>query len=350
MAALADRVHVESSILAYVSRLAEESRRSHETQLGVSVRGCLAMVRAAKTWAASLGRGFVTPDDVKFLALPIFGHRLMLTSRCRVRWRHRRERAPPDPRRRRTPDGARRVTVAPPAEQTAKATPITTTGSTPRPSTPKKPDPKALGFLKGFGDRLRRSLQAFTAYGVIVTVTGVVLWVVAIVLGWREAAVLAGICLVLTIVAILSTLGKDSLLVNLTLAKKRVTVGDPAVGTVLANQPDEPSAGRHQARGARRIGCRAAERPLAAAGPQRGRHRDHPDRPTLGHHRRPRPDGEGRPAGPGPPRVRVVEHHRPLCAPADGPADRIHLGAGQRPRGAVPQRSELQRRRVPHAA
>lgn len=79
MSALADRVHVESSILAYVSRLAEESRRSPDTQLGVSVRGCLAMVRAAKTWAASVGRGFVTPDDVKMLAHPVFGHRLMLT-------------------------------------------------------------------------------------------------------------------------------------------------------------------------------------------------------------------------------------------------------------------------------
>lgn len=131
------------------------------------------------------------------------------------------------------------MTEAPPREQTK---PGTTTGGRSRRSatstTPKRPvHGKAAGFARGFAARFRRSLQAFTTYGVVVTVTGVALWIVAIVLGWREAAVLAGICLVLTIVAILSTLGKDSLLVNLTLAKKRVTVGEPAVGTVLATNP-----------------------------------------------------------------------------------------------------------------
>ncbi len=45
----------------------------------LSVRGCLNYVRAAKTWAASNGRNYVVPDDVKELAEPILSHRLALT-------------------------------------------------------------------------------------------------------------------------------------------------------------------------------------------------------------------------------------------------------------------------------
>lgn len=78
MGALADQVHVDPAILAYVSRLAEESRRHAHVKLGLSVRGCLAYVRCAKTWAASEGRNYVIPDDIKMLAKPILGHRLLL--------------------------------------------------------------------------------------------------------------------------------------------------------------------------------------------------------------------------------------------------------------------------------
>jgi MoxR-like ATPase len=79
MARLASTVNTDPAILAYISRLAEETRRAPETVLGVSVRGCLAFVRAAKTWAAANGRTYVAPDDVKELALPVFGHRILLT-------------------------------------------------------------------------------------------------------------------------------------------------------------------------------------------------------------------------------------------------------------------------------
>jgi MoxR-like ATPase len=44
----------------------------------VSVRGALALVRSAKTYAASLGRHYVIPDDVKSLAEPVLAHRLVL--------------------------------------------------------------------------------------------------------------------------------------------------------------------------------------------------------------------------------------------------------------------------------
>jgi len=78
MASLANEVHVDPAVLAYVSHLAQESRRHAQVRLGLSVRGCLALVRCAKTWALSQGREFVLPDDVKDLALPVLAHRLIL--------------------------------------------------------------------------------------------------------------------------------------------------------------------------------------------------------------------------------------------------------------------------------
>ena len=79
MAQLASTVHTDPAVLAYISRIAEATRRSPEVQLGVSVRGCLALVRAAKTWAATQGRTYVAPDDIKELVQSILGHRVLLT-------------------------------------------------------------------------------------------------------------------------------------------------------------------------------------------------------------------------------------------------------------------------------
>ena len=78
MSALASSVHADQAVLEYVSRLAEESRRAPEVRLGASVRACLALVRAARTWAASQGRHYVIPDDVKQLAAPVLAHRFVL--------------------------------------------------------------------------------------------------------------------------------------------------------------------------------------------------------------------------------------------------------------------------------
>jgi len=78
MSALADTVHVDPAILGYVSQLAHESRQLRHVRLGLSVRGCLAYVRTAKTWALADGRGYVVPDDIKELAVPVLSHRLLL--------------------------------------------------------------------------------------------------------------------------------------------------------------------------------------------------------------------------------------------------------------------------------
>ncbi|HVV75120.1 MAG TPA: MoxR family ATPase [Mycobacteriales bacterium] len=78
MARLADTVHVEPAILSYVSEIAAATRAARQVRLGLSVRGCLAYVRCAKTWAAADGRNHVIPDDIKELALPVLCHRLLL--------------------------------------------------------------------------------------------------------------------------------------------------------------------------------------------------------------------------------------------------------------------------------
>ncbi len=78
MSRLADQVHVDPAILGYISQLAHESRQLRQVRLGLSVRGCLAYVRVAKTWALADGRSFVVPDDVKELAIPVMSHRLLL--------------------------------------------------------------------------------------------------------------------------------------------------------------------------------------------------------------------------------------------------------------------------------
>ncbi len=78
MTEMASTVHVDPAVLDYVARIAEETRTSHLTTLGVSVRGCLALLRASKTWAAAHGRHFVIPDDIKGLAEPVLAHRMIL--------------------------------------------------------------------------------------------------------------------------------------------------------------------------------------------------------------------------------------------------------------------------------
>ncbi|MGV8876598.1 MAG: AAA family ATPase [Rhodoglobus sp.] len=78
MAQLARTVHVDATINDYVSRIVDATRNAQEVRLGVSVRGALALVRAAKTLAASNGRHYVVPDDIKALAESVLAHRLVI--------------------------------------------------------------------------------------------------------------------------------------------------------------------------------------------------------------------------------------------------------------------------------
>jgi len=78
MSAFARDVHLDPLVLDYISRIVEATRNAAQVRLGVSVRGALALTRAARTWAVAHGRGYVTPDDVKALAEPVLAHRLIL--------------------------------------------------------------------------------------------------------------------------------------------------------------------------------------------------------------------------------------------------------------------------------
>lgn len=78
MQAMARTVHVNPLVSDYILRLVDATRRASEVRLGVSVRGALAIARLVMTWAAAHGRGFVTPDDVRDLAIPALSHRIIL--------------------------------------------------------------------------------------------------------------------------------------------------------------------------------------------------------------------------------------------------------------------------------
>jgi MoxR-like ATPase len=78
MAELAATVHTDGAVLDYVARLTEATRTDAQTSLGASVRGALALVRCGKVWAASQGRTYVIPDDVKMLVPPVLEHRVIL--------------------------------------------------------------------------------------------------------------------------------------------------------------------------------------------------------------------------------------------------------------------------------
>jgi MoxR-like ATPase len=69
-------VQAHEEVLAYAVALAEATRNHPAVSLGVSPRGSIALVRAAQARAATLGRDFVGPEDVKALAPDALPHRL----------------------------------------------------------------------------------------------------------------------------------------------------------------------------------------------------------------------------------------------------------------------------------
>ncbi len=74
----ASRVYVDTSILRYITQLVAATRSVDGVTLGVSQRGAIALLRTARTLAASRGRHFVVPDDVKSLAEPVLAHRICI--------------------------------------------------------------------------------------------------------------------------------------------------------------------------------------------------------------------------------------------------------------------------------
>jgi len=78
MIKVAGEVHLSPPLFDYIVTITAATRSLPEVRLGVSPRGSLALAQAAQAHAATRGRPFVTPDDVKAMAAPVLGHRLLL--------------------------------------------------------------------------------------------------------------------------------------------------------------------------------------------------------------------------------------------------------------------------------
>lgn len=77
----AEKVRVDEAIIDYILAIVERTRTHESLTLGVSPRGAQALYRAAQAMALLDGRTYATPDDVKRLAVPVFAHRVALSTR-----------------------------------------------------------------------------------------------------------------------------------------------------------------------------------------------------------------------------------------------------------------------------
>ena len=73
-----EQVHVSPAVGYYIVDVVAATRASQRAQVGASPRGALALLKLARAKALLDGRDFVTPEDVKGVAVPALGHRLML--------------------------------------------------------------------------------------------------------------------------------------------------------------------------------------------------------------------------------------------------------------------------------
>ena len=79
------RIHVAPELQGYIVDLVEATRHHRDLMLGVSPRGALALQKASRALAASVGRSYVIADDVKVLATAVLEHRLLLSSEAMMR-------------------------------------------------------------------------------------------------------------------------------------------------------------------------------------------------------------------------------------------------------------------------
>jgi MoxR-like ATPase len=79
--AWASRVAVDDSLVDYMLAIVEKTRGHESLALGVSPRGAQALYRATQALAMAEGRDYAVPDDVKRLAVPVFAHRVVVSTR-----------------------------------------------------------------------------------------------------------------------------------------------------------------------------------------------------------------------------------------------------------------------------
>lgn len=85
MIAIARGVKVSQSVKTYIVDLVEGTRNHSDILLGASPRSALFLQRLSRARAASQGRDYVTPDDIKALAVPVLEHRMSLRPEAQMR-------------------------------------------------------------------------------------------------------------------------------------------------------------------------------------------------------------------------------------------------------------------------
>ncbi len=73
-----EKIHIKDELIDYIAEVIHNTRNNGDLYLGASPRASLAILRSAKAIAAINGRNFVTPDDIKFVAVPVLNHRIIL--------------------------------------------------------------------------------------------------------------------------------------------------------------------------------------------------------------------------------------------------------------------------------
>ncbi len=76
-------VKVDPAIADYIVRIVEATRADPRLRLGLSPRGSLALYRMSQASACILGRDYITPDDVRTLAVPVLAHRIALDTKAK---------------------------------------------------------------------------------------------------------------------------------------------------------------------------------------------------------------------------------------------------------------------------
>ena len=74
-----NQIFVHTCVREYMVELVEGTRKGESIVMGVSPRGTLALLRCVKAYAWLNGRSFVTPDDVKAVAVPVLAHRIVMS-------------------------------------------------------------------------------------------------------------------------------------------------------------------------------------------------------------------------------------------------------------------------------
>ena len=254
MAQLASEVFVDASVLAYLNHIVTATRSHKDSTLGVSMRGALALARAVKTWALANGRTYVTPDDVRELAVPVLAHRIMRRPGVRLRRRDSRGHRRPRARRRRAPGVPRGMSRAVPATERGRGYSEGPLADRHRASwslarrsrrRPQRPSARGAGVLArvfGFAAPVARVISPT---GWIVLAVALVAFLASRVFGWVEFGYVGATLAAAMLVAVAFVFGRATFRVRIELNPHRVVAGERALGRMLvtnaAAKPSLPS-------------------------------------------------------------------------------------------------------------